>query len=108
LLCRNRAAGSAVLEKMPLRSGWREVTVDGEQSTASPDATVTAEPLPESPYDSIVTTQPVDGASTASIPSLPDGWTAATDPEGRTFYLDSTTKTTHWALPGTVNAASTA
>ena len=64
--------------------------------------------LPESPYASIVTTKPVDGASTASIPSLPDGWTAATDPEGRTFYLDSTTKTTHWALPGTVNAASTA
>ena len=31
---------------------------------------------------------------------LPPGWTSAIEPSsGRTYYLDTTTKTTHWSLP---------
>lgn len=33
--------------------------------------------------------------------SLPSGWQAATDSQGRTYYIDHTTRQTHWTLPDT-------
>lgn len=33
---------------------------------------------------------------------LPPGWTAAQDPQGRTYYCNSTTQATQWEHPGTV------
>jgi hypothetical protein len=33
-------------------------------------------------------------------PALPHGWQTATDPQGRTYYIDHATQQTHWTLPG--------
>ncbi|KAH3761047.1 hypothetical protein Pelo_7115 [Pelomyxa schiedti] len=57
-----------------------------QQTTTVPMATATPTPTP-------ATTAPT--ASTG----LPPGWQETTDSQGRKFYIDHNTKTTHWTLP---------
>ena len=44
----------------------------------------------------------------AQAPVLPHGWQAATDSQGRTYYIDHSTRQTHWTLPGTSTLLQTA
>jgi hypothetical protein len=42
----------------------------------------------------------VYSSPTPSVPKIPHGWEQRVDPKtGRPFYVDHTTKTTHWTLP---------
>ncbi|OCH94028.1 hypothetical protein OBBRIDRAFT_789733 [Obba rivulosa] len=40
---------------------------------------------------------PADSAQ--GLPDLPDGWEERVTPEGRTYYIDHSTRTTTWAHP---------
>eukprot|EP01132_Coremiostelium_polycephalum_P002726 gene2726-3384_t len=43
--------------------------------------------------------------SSSSRLSLPPGWEARSDPNGKVYYVDHNTKTSHWDLPSPIQAA---
>ncbi|CCW71145.1 unnamed protein product [Phytomonas sp. Hart1] len=41
------------------------------------------------------------GYFAAQQPMLPPGWQLAYTPDGKPYYIDHNTKTTHWTMPST-------
>eukprot|EP00729_Bicosta_minor_P011256 gene11256-957_t len=64
------------------------------RATGPPPAAAAAaqQPLPRRPTAS-------GGGGGAASAALPQGWEKRTDNSGRTYYVDHTTRTTHWKLP---------
>ena len=62
---------------------------------AAQQSTKTAQP----DLTTIFTQQTQQQNTTISSPTLPEGWEMKTTPEGKNYYVNHKTKTTHWEPP---------